>query len=364
MTEDQGTESDSPTKLVYLINSLYTGGAEIGLCRLLQGLDSERYDVTVVVLWGHEPELVDRIPDWVAIVDLELTRRPNFSACPGVVRSLYGADVIVGSLYHASFLAKMAGVVNSDATVATWQHNPSFKSSLRESLFVKTSFLNDVLLADSDAVADTMSEEFGIPTDLVHTVPIAGIDLDEYTPRSHGPSDPVTVGSVGRIIEEKNYSLLLNVADHLSDSNIRFEIVGGGDRLHSLRQSAKDRRLSNITFHGALPSPKIADFLSGTDIYIQPSRQEGLCITVLEAMAAGLPVVGSEVGGIAQNVEHGISGFTYRSTDLEGFISGLQELAADPELREQFGNRGREIVEEQFTRDVLVTEFETAISEG
>ncbi|MDB2276555.1 glycosyltransferase family 4 protein, partial [Halorubrum ezzemoulense] len=86
-----------------------------------------------------------------------------------------------------------------------------------------------------------------------------------------------------------------------------------------------------------------------------------LCITVLEAMAAGLPVVGSNVGGIGRNVDEGESGYLYDPDDIDGFVSGIERLRTDPELRQQLGNHGREIVSELFTQEVLIKEFEKAI---
>ena len=79
-------------------------------------------------------------------------------------------------------------------------------------------------------------------------------------------------------------------------------------------------------------------------------------------MAAGLPVVGSEVGGIGRNVEEGESGYLYDPKDVDGFVSGIERLRTDPDLRQQLGDRGREIVAESFTQEVLVREFERAIN--
>lgn len=359
MTGDQRVKSDSPTKLVYLINSLYTGGAEIGLCRLLQGLDSERYDVTVVALQGHEPELVNRIPDWATVVDLEFSRRPNLPAVRVLIHSLWDADVIVGSLYHAALLARFTGALNRTVTVATWQHNELFKNDLRQWSFEKTIPLNDVVLADSKPVSDFLKQSLDVPDNLVHTVPIAGIDIQDYTTVSHRKIAPVVVGSVGRIVEQKNYTTLLDVASELSAREIRFEVAGSGEQLEFLRQQADSRGLSNVKFKGSIPS--VPDFLATLDIYFQPSRHEGLCITVLEAMAAGLPVVGSNVAGIGQSVRQEESGLLYEPGDVQGFADGISELASDPERREKLGIEGRNVVSEKYTRESLVTEFERAI---
>jgi glycosyltransferase involved in cell wall biosynthesis len=129
-----------------------------------------------------------------------------------------------------------------------------------------------------------------------------------------------------------------------------------------LQAEVEQRGLTNVKLHGFVDD--IPAFLENLDIYLQPSRWEGLCITVLEAMATGLPVVGSSVGGIRRNVEEGISGHLYEPNDIDGFVSGIETLSADPDRRSEFGERGRRMVSNRFTRDVLVTEFEKAISEN
>jgi glycosyltransferase involved in cell wall biosynthesis len=79
-------------------------------------------------------------------------------------------------------------------------------------------------------------------------------------------------------------------------------------------------------------------------------------------MATGLPVVGSRVGGINQNVEHGNTGFLYEPNNVDEFATALEQLASDPELRQQFGERAREMIAESFTKETLKREFEKAIS--
>lgn len=79
---------------------------------------------------------------------------------------------------------------------------------------------------------------------------------------------------------------------------------------------------------------------------------------MLEAMATGLPVVGSDVGGIGRNIEEGESKYLYEPDDVDGFASGIERLRTNPDLRQQFGDRRGDIVAESFTQDVLVREFE------
>lgn len=348
--------------LVYIINSLNIGGAEVGMCRLLKGLDPNKYNITILSLSGQKGPLVYRIPSWSHVRFLNVTRRPFIKTIVDFIQITRHADIIVGSLFHSVMIAKMGGVMNPNATIATWRHSSQFKTSFRKNMFKYTTSLCDIILADSDSVAEFLIKDLGIRENLVHTVPIAGIDIDKFELVTHSNSESITVGTVGRLTEAKNYDMVLDIADCLRESNISFKIGGKGELSKKLCEEVKERNLSNISLLGRIDD--VATFLSTLDIYLQPSLWEGLCITVLEAMAAGLPVVGSNVGGIGRNVEHGSSGFLYHPNDTIGFVTGIERLADDPRLRMKFGARGRTIVEESFTQEVLSSEFELALEEN
>ncbi|MUV85123.1 glycosyltransferase [Natronomonas sp. CBA1123] len=347
-----------PVRLVYLINSLNVGGAETGMCRLLNGLDEERYEVTVVALNEISNELDDQIPTWVRILRL-YSDSPDLRETIDFIQAARKADVIVGSLFHAAMVAKLVGVLNRDATVATWRHACPFKTRFRKTVFKLTTGLTDVILADSTAVADTLTDEVGLDISKVHTVPIAGLDLSEYTMVDHQQSSDITVGSVGRLTEPKNFETVLLVAERLQETGITFEIAGDGKQYEELEQIIDERSISNVTLCGFVDD--VPRFLSQLDIYFQPSRWEGLCITVLEAMATGLPVVGSNVGGIEQNIEHNLTGLLFSPNDVGGFAQGIRKLSTNPQKRNEFGKRARQIVTNQFTRKVLVSDFERSI---
>jgi len=346
-------------KLVYIINSLGVGGSEMGMCRLLDGLDENKYDVTVIVLDGKSTGVEDQIPSWITVLRLRHSSDNLLSTGWRVLRAVYGAHIIVGSLFHSAIAAKLAGVINPDATVGTWRHNTLFKTQTRKAIFNMTRFLTDVVLADSEVVAETVVEETNINNSKVQTVPIAGINLGDYSVVTHRETNTPVVGTVGRLTEQKNHFTILDVAEQLQHTNIRFEIAGEGELRDRLETEIEERELSNVKLRGFVND--VPKFLSGLDIYFQPSHYEGLCITVLEAMATGLPIVGSDVGGISENVKHGQSGFLYDSTNVDAFTSTIRDLSQDRLLREKLGKAGRDTVKDSFTQTNLVSGFERAI---
>ncbi|WP_255194489.1 glycosyltransferase family 4 protein [Natronobeatus ordinarius] len=347
--------------LLYVINDLEVGGAQIGMSRLLDGLDEDRYDVTIVTINGYDETFVDRhVPHTESILDCKQFTSPRDVF--RLVSAVADADVIVGSLFHSTLAARLAGVVNRTAVVVTWQHNERFKSTRRRRLFSTTYSMSDVVLADSKAVAAMLRDEFGLANGCVETVPIAGIPLREFERREHAPTDPVVVGSVGVLSDQKNFRTLLTIADELREDGITFQIAGEGPAYRELASRIESASIENVELLGYVQD--LPQFLNSIDIYIQPSWYEGLCITVVEAMAAALPVVGSSVGGIEHTVSEGECGHLHSPDDVEGFCRSIRKLAADPAKRQQLGDRGRTFVEQNYTQEVLVEEFERAIQEG
>lgn len=347
-------------EVVYIINALEVGGAEVGMCRLFQGLDESRYNITVIALDGKRRGVEDKIPEWVEILKLRNSTGSHFSSYWKIFNAIRGADVIVGSLFYSSVAAKIGKAISPSAKLFTWRHNTEFKTKKRKFIFNLTSSLPHAVLADSEAVAEALLEGTNIQNSSVYTVPIAGIKLEDYCSVTHKPTDRPVVGTVGRLTEQKNHSTILDVAKKLENTNIRFEIAGEGNLRDKLEENIRRRKINNVTLRGFVKD--VPKFLSELDIYFQPSHHEGMCITVLEAMASGLPIVGSRTGGIQQNVTHGENGYIFNATDVNDFATAIQELGDNADLRAIFGKKSRKIVSENFTQEVLASEFEKAIS--
>ncbi len=349
----------NPIKIVYLINSLNMGGAQVGLCRILQGLDKNEYSITVIVLNGSKDEIVKRIPDWVSVIQFDGSVVPILKNIKDISILLKSTDVIVGSLYHSIVIARLCGVLNFDAKVITWQHSEQFKNKRRKQTIGLTNKLSDVVLADSLPVKEMYTRTFNVDSNFVKQVPISGIAINNYSLKNHVDSEPILIGTVGSLTPAKNYQALIQAAGHFSGDNIQFRIAGDGPLKRELKKEINKRKVNNIDFIGRIDN--VPDFLGKIDIYFQPSIREGLCISVIEAMAAGLPIVGSDVGGIGMNVKRSKCGYVYHPNDVSGFVEAIETLSSDPSLRQELGSRGRALVKDAYTQEILVEEFENAI---
>jgi len=349
---------EEPIRVTYLINTLGVGGAERGMARLFSGLSPDRFDVTVIGIATRGGGIVDMLPDHVTVIDLGIDSLRDVTRLGTIWRKLSDTNVLVTSLYHATQVGRVFGRLRRVPVILSWQHNERLESSLRQRLFGLLSILDTIVLADSQA-AVTGAIESGVPPEKIHHVPIAGIDLDEYRSVTHDERDTVTVGTVGRLAPQKNMHAVLDVAASLQSEPIKFRIAGKGPQRDELEHRIQTESIDNVRLEGFVDS--VPSFLNELDIYFQPSIREGLCVTVVEAMAAGLPVVGSAVGGITETVIPGKTGMLEDPSSINAFVGDILELKTDHELRAAYGMAGRERVATHYSRERLVKEFRDVI---
>ncbi|WP_153952566.1 glycosyltransferase family 4 protein [Halosegnis longus] len=358
--------------LTYFISGLETGGAEVGMARLLSGLSPEAFDITIVALYGGDKTILPSIPNHVKVIDLDIENKHRIDKLLPITSILRDTDILVGSIYHAEIISRLFGAIFGVDTVLNWSHNTEFKTELRRLVDKVTIGQCDGILADSKAVYSMLIEKQGLDRDRIWTVPIAGLSIEKYTCPSmplkrlnesvvggsklnEVSENAIIIGTVGNLIRPKNHDAIIEVAERFSDKNVHLAIAGDGPRRQELTEIISDRSLTNVSLLGHVNS--VPDFLSTVDIYFQPSHYEGLCITVIEAMAAGKPIVASNVGEITINVEHGEQGFVTTPDDIDGFEHHLQQLIDSADLRGQMGRSAHERVRNKYSNEALVDAF-------
>jgi glycosyltransferase involved in cell wall biosynthesis len=115
----------------------------------------------------------------------------------------------------------------------------------------------------------------------------------------------------------------------------------------------------NLTGHFRFDSgvSNLREYLSAADIFVLPSRSEGFSNAIIEAMAASLPVVATDVGGNAEAVQEGVSGFIVPAEDVAALSSAMIRLLSDPSKTKEMGAAGRERVKERFTIDAMMNQI-------
>jgi glycosyltransferase involved in cell wall biosynthesis len=155
-----------------------------------------------------------------------------------------------------------------------------------------------------------------------------------------GSADVDTVLYVGRLAQEKGVDRILELWTALARVGAVLVIVGDGPQRDSLeRQAATLGLLGSVRFLGR--QTDVRPFYEMADLFVLPSRTEGVSNALLEAMAAGLPVVASDVGGNRDIVEHGRSGLLLDLDDTAAWMRGIADLLDDPRLRDRLGTAAR-----------------------
>lgn len=159
------------------------------------------------------------------------------------------------------------------------------------------------------------------------------IDKKKYKESLGIPRDSILILSIGELIERKNHEVIIRALATIKDENIYYAICGKGPLREHLQSIAKELGIGNkVIFLGFRKD--IPELCNVADISAFPSKIEGLGLAGIEAMAAGVPLVSSNVHGILDYVIDGITGFAFPPNAINGFASGIDTLAKQPELRQ------------------------------
>lgn len=149
--------------------------------------------------------------------------------------------------------------------------------------------------------------------------------------------------SVGELNENKNQKTIIKAIAQINDASIHYVLCGKGNQLENLQNLAAELNvLDNVHFLGYRTD--VVDICSQSDVYVMPSHREGLPVASLEAMYCGLPLVTSNIRGLVDVMKNGVSGYMYSPDDVGGFVSGIQKLKAEPELRRKMAARNKKAV--------------------
>ena len=352
----------SPRPRVLLAITLAeVGGAQSYVAALLPAL-AERYDV-VLAAYGEGPLREAAARNGVRFVSLEHVRRPI-----NPVRDVAGVFELTRLLrrerpqiLHAS--SSKAGVLGRVA--ATFARVPIRFFTVHGWAFSAYSGLPgllyraaDRLMAPLTTVTICVSEQelaAGLEAGacrrersvVIHNaVDVAG------APRSRHDRAVPRLIAVGRLKAPKDFMTLVRVLAALPAESFEALIVGDGPDLPELE--AEIRRLGledRVELAGERSD--VPELLAASDVFVLSSRSEGLPVSVLEAMAAELPVVASAVGGLAELVEDGETGILVPAGDESALAQALRTLVGDPGLRRKLGAAGRARAEAQFDLDAF-----------
>ncbi|MCC4833684.1 MULTISPECIES: N-acetyl-alpha-D-glucosaminyl L-malate synthase BshA [Shewanella] len=208
-----------------------------------------------------------------------------------------------------------------------------------------------------------IQQEFEInqPINVVHNF----IDANDFTPelvdqnlrRTLANDDEKILMHVSNFRPLKNTQTVVNAFSQLHcDEKVRLVLVGSGPDIEKIKQQCSQLNiLDRVRFTGSVN--KVERYIANADCLIQPSYRESFCMVILEAMSCGVPTVSSNVDGIPEVVEEGVTGFMHPPEDAQSMASTISKIFADNQYQQQLGKAGRARAIQHFNTEIKVNQY-------
>lgn len=353
--------------IVHVVWTLDVGGLEQVVLDLARRCDATRFSSRVICM--AEPGAmasqfaaagipVDSIGDSTLSTPRRLARmvRRLRAIRPDVVHTHNVKPHVQGTI--ASALAGVPVVVNT-------KHGRNYPTSLIAVTVDRLlSRVCDRMIAVSADAARIAAQIDWMPARKIQVIR-NGVDLSRHSVvTSADPARLCRVVTVARLNPIKDQATLLRAMRIVIDADPRFHltIAGEGPSREALQQLCCDLGLEqHVSFLGY--QPDVPAVLAEAGQFVLPSISEGVSLTLLEAMAAGLPVVATQVGGTPEIVEHGSTGWLVPPSDPEALAAALLRIVREPERSAAMGREGRARVEQHFSVATAVERYQKTYAE-
>ena len=365
-------------KVCHVLHSLNVGGAEVLAARIARRL-SDRFEFTFACLddlgtlgrqlrhEGFTVEVIQRRPG----LDMSCARRLS-----RFVRS-QGVQVLHVHQYTPFFYAMLSGLLRRRPPVLFTEHGrwhpdyPSRKRMLFNRLLLRR---RDRVVGVGESVRQALIDNEGIPARRVEVV-YNGVEMSDYDydeGRRHAvrreleidPSDPVLI-QVARLDALKDHGTALRTVARLAESrpNVRLLLVGEGPEQDTIE--AEIERLgieANVRLLGLRDD--VARLLGAADVFLLSSVSEGIPVTLIEAMMARVPIVSTNVGGVAEVVADGTTGLLAPSGYDEALAEAVGRLLDDEAMRTRMSEQGQERAERLFSEQQMHASYASLYRES
>lgn len=358
----------SQTRVVLLIPTLDRSGAEKQCALLATRLPKDRFDVHVIALTREGP-----YADLLKAHAIPLTvigKRAKFD--PFTLLRLRAElrrlqpDVLHTWLFAANAYGRLcSGVVPKVKIVVSERCVDSWKANWQLWLDRRLIGRTDRLVGNSASVVDFYRDQ-GIPPDKLVCIP-NGIDIEkqDVAPdvvslrhEMNLPPDAYVAGFIGRLARQKRIEDLIWAVETLRQirHGLHLAVIGDGPERQRLVEFTQNVHCTeHVTFMGHREDA--VRFLKAMNVFCLASSFEGMSNSVMEAMAAGLPVIASDIPPNRELVLQGVTGFLCKLGDTVGFMQFLRRLIDEPGLGERLGNAGRERIRNEFSVQRMVDRY-------
>lgn len=361
--------STRPLRVVFLLPTFDIGGAERAVLRTAAGLDRRRFVPAVVAFQAGSQRLVHELRAvGVPAVHFGVSSRRSPLSLWRLVRWLraYRCDVLMSYMFHANLASRLVRSVARVPRLVCSERVVQWETPLRIALNRATVRLADAITTNSEAGVAFWADRLRMPPSRIRMI-YNGVDTTRFHAVPRAAAGPLVIGNLGRLHEKSGQGGLLDGLQRLIDVPSlppwRCDIAGDGPEASALRERVRSLGLtSHVRLLGHVDAPE--RFLQSLDIYVQPSMAEGFPNAVIEAMATGLPVVATAVGGTPEAVDDGVTGWLVpRAGHEQAIATRLARLLREPAERAAMGRAGRVRVEDRFSLGRMVEETERLLED-
>ena len=370
MKQSSNDTSNRNIKVLHLITSLEVGGAQHGLLLGLPRFNTDRYEHIICSLMNRIPMADQFRESGIEVHSLGLNRRTDLSVLVRLRKLMKKVrpDILHTYLLHANVLGRIVGrlvgipvIIGSERTIG--QAGPCGRLATKLS-----NPLTNAVEVNSELGARSIAIDLGVPPDKIEVVR-SGVDLKKFGHSTNRAAVRSQMGLkkgqhlvlyVGRLRAVKGieYGLRAFAAAQSQLSSMHMALAGEGELLDHLKNIVRELNVSDhVTFLGVRND--LPDLLSGADSVLMPSLKEGFPRTAIEAMAAGKPIIATNVGGTSEAIIDGETGILIPAKNIEVMTSTLLRLVNDKDLQLKLGEAGRQ----RSTNNYSVNNYVTRLDE-
>lgn len=346
------------THVMQFIGNNIVGGMETYVLRLVERLPKERFRVTAVCPFesSYSNALRERGADVLVLAMPEMPEdNPRWDAICSAAAYVHSeqVDVLQAHLTNAHILAGLVGQLTGTPVLYT-NHGRRLDSE-----DVEVHRLTGTHVGVVCKYTETHAIGLGIRADHVHLIP-NGVDVGVFRPgdRRDGPlraefgiaPDAPLVGFVGRLSREKGPETFLRSMLLVRQAVPQMQVVmiGTGPMEPNVQAFIRNFQMDGYVHLAGLRRDMPA-LLRELDLFVSSSHSEASPLAMMEAMATGLPVVGTRVGGVPDLILHGESGYLVDRADINAISSAVRGLLQDDDLRRRMGHASRERIVQRFS---------------
>lgn len=362
-----------PLRILHVLDRLDVGGTEKAVMKLVRGLDTGLFEHCICTLRGASV-VTD---EWATGVTVLHAGGEGSAFQFNVLRLARVMKTVRPAIVHSRNWGGIEAVVAARlARVPVAVHSEhGYELDMKSGLPLRRRLLRHFayrMACTVAAVTDDLrqyhaAQAWWNPENI--NVLYNGVDGQEFRPQARVrdavrqrmgiPTDALVLGWVGRMVPLKDLTTLLKAAETLvpETPNLHVVLVGSGPGMPGLQEyvNSSPQLAGRVTFPGTVD--RVADLLNAMDIFVLPTLMEGMSNTLLEALAVGLPVVATRVGGNPEVVAEGVCGYLFPPQDVPALVSQLRTLLRGPRLRTDFGRAARERALRHFSLEGMLQRY-------